>query len=200
MASGEVDALVPERVWSELARGLMELKPSRMIQVLRDCGALARILPELDRCWGVPQPAAHHPEIDTFVHILMVLDMAAQLDAPLEVRFACLCHDFGKGTTPAEILPKHHKHELRSVDLLHPVCDRYKVPINCRELAAVVAAEHGNIHASMTFGAAPLVRLLERCDAIRRPERFAQALFACECDARGRLGLENRAYPGGQPG
>lgn len=192
--SGEVDALVPERIWKELSRGLMEPKPSRMIEVLKDCGALNRLLPELDALWGVPQPAAHHPEVDSGVHAMLVLDMAAQLGAPLEVRFACLCHDFGKGTSPKETLPKHHKHELRSLDLLHPVCDRFKVPADCRSLAAVVAAEHGNIHASLTFESAAIGRLIDRCDAIRRPERFAEALFACECDSRGRLGFENRVY------
>ena len=193
--AGEVDALVKERLWKEISRGLMEGMPSRMFEVLRECGALARVLPELDALWGIPQPEAHHPEIDTGVHVMMVLDVASQMDAPLAVRFACLCHDFGKGTTPIDILPRHHKHELRSVDLLHPVCDRWKVPGDCRALAAVVAGEHGNIHASMTFGPAPLVRLLERCDAVRRPERFADALMACEADARGRLGLEDRPYP-----
>lgn len=193
--AGMVDELVPERVWKELSRGLMEARPSRMFEVLRECGALARLLPELDALWGIPAPAPHHPEIDTGIHAMMVIDMAAQLHAPLSVRFACLCHDFGKATTPAEMLPKHHKHELRSVDLLHPVCDRFKVPADCRALAAVVAGEHCNIHQSISFKAAPLGRLLERCDAIRRPERFAEALLACECDARGRLGLENRPYP-----
>jgi tRNA nucleotidyltransferase (CCA-adding enzyme) len=194
-STGEVDSLVPERVWKELSRGLMESTPSRMFEVLRECGALERLLPELNALWGIDQPAAHHPEIDTGIHAMMVIDMAAQMNAPLTVRFACLCHDFGKGTTPKDILPKHHKHELRSVDLLHPVCDRFKVPSECRELAAVVAGEHGNVHASLTFGAAPMARLLDRCDAIRRPVRFSDALLACECDARGRLGFENRLYP-----
>jgi len=178
-----------------MSRGLMEPRPSKMFETLRECGALARFLPELNALSGIPQTEKFHPEIDSFVHAMMVLDMSAQLDAPLSVRFACLCHDFGKGTTPKEILPKHHKHEIRSVDLLHPVCDRFKVPSECRELASVVAGEHGNIHATMPFDAAPLARLFDRCDAIRRPERFADALMACECDARGRLGFENNAYP-----
>lgn len=193
--AGMVDELVPERVWKELSRGLMEEKPSRMFEVLRACGALERLLPELDALWGIPAAVAHHPEVDTGVHVMMVIDMAAQLQAPLSVRFACLCHDFGKATTPVEMLPKHHMHELRSVNLLHPVCDRLKVPSDIRALAAVVAAEHGNIHQSLAFGATPLSRLMQRCEAIRRPARFAEALLACECDARGRLGFEDRHYP-----
>lgn len=191
---GEVDALVPERVWQELARGLMEGKPSRMFEVLRSCGALARILPEVDRLWGVPQRADYHPEVDTGVHLMLVLDMAARLDAPLEVRFACLCHDLGKGTTPAEVLPRHLGHEQRSVELLGGLCQRLRVPADCRELAEVVAREHGHVHRSADFGPAALVRLLERCDAFRRPQRFEQVLLACECDARGRLGMERRCY------
>ena len=192
---GEADALVAERVWQEVSRGLMQAKPSRMLDVLRDCGALARLLPELDRLWGVPQRADYHPEIDTGVHVMMVLDMAAQLDAPLPVRFACLMHDLGKGTTPTDILPKHIGHELRSAKLAKIVCERLRVPVDCRELADVVAMEHGNIHRSSEFGAAALVRLLERCDAFRKPQRFADVLLACECDARGRLGLHDAAYP-----
>jgi tRNA nucleotidyltransferase (CCA-adding enzyme) len=193
--AGEVDALVPERVWQELARGLMEARPSRMFELLRECGALAVLLPEVDRLWGVPQPEAHHPEVDTGRHLMLVLDMAARLDAPLPVRFACLVHDLGKGTTPAEVLPRHIGHEQRSVDLLREVCERWRVPVELRELAEVVAREHGNIHRSGEFGAQALVRLLERCDAFRKPARFEQALLACECDARGRLGMEDRPYP-----
>ena len=192
---GDVDTLVPERVWQELARGLMEPLPSRMFDVLRGCGALARLLPEVDRLWGVPQPAVHHPEIDTGVHLMMVLDMAARLNASLAVRFACLGHDLGKGTTPAEVLPRHLGHEQRSVDLVRKLCGRLRVPVVCRELAEVVAREHGNVHRSGEFGAAAVFRLIERCDAVRRPERFAEALLACECDARGRLGLSESAYP-----
>jgi tRNA nucleotidyltransferase (CCA-adding enzyme) len=193
--SGEVDALVPERVWQELSRGLMEARPSRMFEVLRDCGALARLLPEVDRLWGVPQRAEYHPEVDTGVHLMMVLDMSARLAAPLPVRFACLTHDLGKGTTPASVLPKHIGHEERSARLLKKVAQRLRVPTECRELADVVAREHGNIHRSSEFSAAALVRLLERCDALRKPQRFADVLLACECDARGRLGLEERPYP-----
>ncbi|MDB5861923.1 MAG: cca [Ramlibacter sp.] len=195
VADGEVDALVPERVWQELARGLMEARPSRMFELLRECGALARILPEVDRLWGVPQRADYHPEVDTGVHLMMVLDMSARLAAPLAVRFACLTHDLGKGTTPADVLPKHIGHEQRSAQLLKDVCERLRVPTDCRELARVVAWEHGNVHRSEEFGAAALVRLLERCDAFRKPQRFDEVLLACECDARGRLGLEERPYP-----
>ena len=195
VAHGEVDALVPERVWHELARGLMEDKPSRMLEVLRDCGALAHLLPEVDRLWGVPQRADSHPEIDTGIHLMMVLDMAAQLGAPLPVRFACLCHDLGKGTTPADVLPRHIGHEERSARLLKGVCQRLRVPVECREIADVVAREHGNIHRSSDFSPAAVVRLLERCDAFRKPQRLADILLACECDARGRLGLEESPYP-----
>ena len=193
--AGEVDALVSERVWQELSRGLMEAKPSRMFEVLRGCGALARLLPEVGRLWGVPQRAEHHPEIDTGIHLMMVLDMSARVGAPLAVRFACLCHDLGKGTTPADALPRHIGHEERSVKLLRALCERLRVPTDCRALAEVVAREHGNIHRSDSLGAAALVRLLERCDALRRPERWDQVLLACECDARGRLGLEESPYP-----
>ncbi len=192
---GEVDHLVPERVWQELARGLMEEKPSRMFEVLRECGALAVLLPEVARLWGVPQRADYHPEVDTGVHLMMVLDMAARLNAPLTVRFACLAHDLGKGTTPADVLPRHIGHEERSAELLKDVAERLRVPVDCRETADVVAREHGHVHRSTDFSAAALVRLLERCDAIRKPARFAEILLACECDARGRLGLEESAYP-----
>ncbi len=195
VAGGEVDALVPERVWQELARGLMERQPSRMVEVLRDCGALKKLLPEVDRLWGVPQRAEYHPEVDTGVHLMMVLDMAAQLDAPLPVRFACLGHDLGKGTTPVADLPRHIGHEERSARLLKSLCQRLRVPTDCREIADVVAREHGNIHRSADFNAAALVRLLERCDAFRKPQRFADILLACECDARGRLGLSEQPYP-----
>lgn len=192
---GEVDHLVPERVWQELSRGLMEVQPSRMFTVLRACGALKRLLPEVERLWGVPQRPDYHPEIDTGVHLMMVLDMAARLNAPLTVRFACLGHDLGKGTTPVDMLPRHIGHEERSARLLKGLCERLRVPVDCRELADVVAREHGNIHRSSELGAAALLRLLERCDAIRKPQRFAEVLLACECDARGRLGKDEEPYP-----
>ncbi|MGA0571628.1 multifunctional CCA addition/repair protein [Variovorax sp. VNK109] len=192
---GEVDALVAERVWQELSRGLMEPRPSRMFELLRECGALQRLLPEVDRLFGVPQRAEYHPEVDTGIHLMMVLDMSARLGASLPIRFACLTHDLGKGTTPADVLPRHIGHEARSARLLQDVCKRLRVPVDCRELADVVAREHGNIHRSGEFGAAALVRLLERCDAFRKPARFEDVLLACECDARGRLGLEEEPYP-----
>ena len=195
VGDGEADALVPERVWQELARGLSEARPSRLFDVLRDCGALARVMPEVDRLWGVPQPAEHHPEVDTGVHLMMVLDSAARQNAPLPVRWACLVHDLGKGTTPPEQWPRHLAHEARSVKLAEALAERLRVPGECRELGAVVAREHGNIHRCATLGAAATLRLLERCDALRRPERFDLALWACECDARGRLGQTDAAYP-----
>jgi tRNA nucleotidyltransferase (CCA-adding enzyme) len=195
VASGEADALVAERVWQEISKGLMEAQPSRMFDVLRECGALKVVLPEVERLWGVPQRAEYHPEIDTGVHLMMVLNMAARLNAPLSVRVACLMHDLGKGTTPAHVLPRHIGHEERSVRLLLPVCERLRVPTECKELAVVVAREHGNIHRSQELNAAATLRLLERCDAIRKPQRFAEVLQACECDARGRLGKENEPYP-----
>ncbi len=195
VAHGEADHLVAERVWQELARGLMEEKPSRMFEVLRECGALAVVLPEVDRLWGVPQPAQCHPEVDTGVHLMMVLDMAARLQAPLTVRFACLTHDLGKGTTPPDMLPRHIGHEQRSAKLLKGLCERLRVPTECREIADVVAREHGNIHRSGELGAAALVRLIERCDGIRKPTRFDEILLACECDARGRLGFDEAPYP-----
>jgi tRNA nucleotidyltransferase (CCA-adding enzyme) len=195
VAEGEVDALVSERVWQEIGRGLMAKQPSRMLQVLRACGALQRLLPEVDRLYGVPQRAEHHPEIDTGIHLEMVLDQSALCHATLDVRFACLCHDLGKGTTPANILPRHIGHEQRSVTLLQAICERWRVPVECKELAEVVAREHGHIHQSTEFGAEAVLRMFARCDAIRRPERFEQALIACECDARGRLGFAEKPYP-----
>ena len=192
---GEVDHLVPERVWQELAKGLMSERPSRMFEVLRACGALKVLLPELDRLWGVPQRPEYHPEVDTGVHMMLVMDMAARLNMPLSVRVACLMHDLGKGSTPANVLPRHIGHEGRSVKLLQKVCERLRVPTDCKELAEVVAREHGNIHRSAELNAEAVMRLLERCDAIRQPERFGRVLQACECDARGRLGFEEVIYP-----
>ena len=195
--SGEASHLVPERVWQEIATGFMQSQPSRMFEVLRDCGALAVVLPEVDALWGVPQPPEHHPEIDTGVHVMMVVDAAATAQAALEVRFACLVHDLGKATTPKAEWPRHIAHEARSVKLIKQLCQRLRVPRDCAELAEVVAREHGNIHRSATLDAAATVRLLERCDAFRKPERFAQIVQSCECDARGRLGKEEAAYPQG---
>ena len=193
--AGEVNALVSERVWQELAKGLMAKQPSRLLQVLRECGALHVLLPEADRLYGVAQPPEHHPEIDTGVHLEMVLDETARVGAPLDVRFAALCHDLGKGTTDKALLPRHIGHEQRSVKLLRALCERLRVPVPCRELAEVVAREHGHVHGAMSLGAPALLRLLIRCDAIRRPDRFVRVVMACECDARGRLGLQDRHYP-----
>jgi tRNA nucleotidyltransferase (CCA-adding enzyme) len=194
VAEGEVDALVPERVWQELSRGLMNPRPSRMLEVLRSCGALARLLPEVDRLWGVPQRPEHHPEVDTGAHLLLVLDECARAAAALPVRWACLCHDLGKGTTPATEWPRHHGHEDRSAGLAQALAERLRVPTECRELADAVAREHGHVHGSGSLGAAALLRLFERCDALRRPARFGAILQACACDAGGRTGLQDLPY------
>ncbi len=193
--AGEVDALVAERVWQELSRGLMERAPARMFEVLRSVGALAKLLPEVDALFGVPQPPAHHPEIDTGVHTLMVLDRCAATGQPLPVRWACLVHDLGKAATPADVLPRHIGHEQRGEKLIRRVDERLRVPVDCAELALLTAREHTHVHASQQLDGAALMRLLERCDAFRRPERFLQMLAACECDATGRLGFEDRPYP-----
>ncbi len=192
---GEVDALVPERVWQELAKGLMEQKPSRMFAVLRACGALQRILPELDRLFGVPQTAQYHPEIDTGVHVMMVIDYAARAGFSLPVRFAALTHDLGKGTTPPDILPRHIGHEERSVNLLQPLVKRLRVPNDCKELALVVAKFHGKVHQVGEMKAATVLRFLQETDALRQPQRFSDFLRACEADARGRTGFEQQALP-----
>ncbi|MHB1084424.1 MAG: multifunctional CCA addition/repair protein [Thiobacillus sp.] len=193
--NGEVDALVSERVWQEVARGLMEAHPSRMFHVLRDCGALARLFPEIDRLFGVPQPPEHHPEVDTGVHVMLVVDWAARQGFSLPVRFAALTHDLGKGVTPPELWPKHHGHEAKSVELVRALSERIRVPVECRELAIAVARDHGNVHRALELRAATVVELLERIDAFRRPERFGEMLQACECDFRGRPGYEARDYP-----
>lgn len=195
VAAGEVDALVPERVWQELARGLMEEKPSRMFEVLRDCGALARILPELDCLWGVPQPPAHHPEVDTGIHVMMVIDMAAQRGEPMAVRFAALVHDLGKGATPPAEWPRHHGHEAHGVRLVEQVCQRLKVPNDARDLALMTAREHGNVGRALDLRADTMLRLFERCDAFRKPQRFEEMLRAVECDHRGRTGFAQQAFP-----
>jgi tRNA nucleotidyltransferase (CCA-adding enzyme) len=198
---GEVDALVPERVWQELSRGLMEQKPSRMFAVLRDCGALARILPELDALWGVPQPPLHHPEVDTGVHLMLVIDYAAERGLALPVRFAALMHDLGKGRTSEEHWPKHHGHEGMGPRLIHDLSKRLRVPTDCRDLAVMTAREHGNVSRALELRPNTIVTLLERCDAFRKPERFAQMLVASECDSRGRghetHEMRYRDYPQG---
>lgn len=192
---GEVDALVPERVWQELARGLMETRPSRMLEVLRKCGALARLLPEIEALFGVPQPERHHPEIDTGRHVLMVVDQAAADDLPLCGRWAALLHDLGKGLTPAEYWPRHHGHEGRGVALVEAACARLKVPGECRDLAVLAAREHGIVHRAGELRPDTMIALFERTDAFRRPERFAELLRVCTADARGRLGAANDPYP-----
>ncbi|RFC37082.1 MAG: metal dependent phosphohydrolase [Candidatus Nitrotoga sp. SPKER] len=193
--NGEVDALVPERVWQELARGLMEKVPSRFFYTLRDCGALVKILPEVDALFGVPQPPKYHPEIDCGIHTMLVLDDAAQHDYPLEVRFSALTHDLGKGNTPKDILPRHIGHEIRSVNLLRALCVRLRVTNECRDLGLLVARYHGNVHRALELRPDTIVAMLYSCDAWRRPERFAHLLLACASDARGRTGHEQDAYP-----
>lgn len=195
VASGEVDHLVAERVWAELARGLMEARPSRMFAVLRACGALARLLPELDTLFGVPQRADYHPEVDTGVHVMLVVDQAASMQLPLAARFAALTHDLGKGITPTHVLPRHIGHEMGSVKLLPPLCARLRVPNDCRELALLVARYHGDIHRASQLRPETMVKLLERCDVMRRPERFLLLLDACEADHRGRQGWQDKPYP-----
>ena len=193
--SGEVDALVPERVWQEIARGLMDAQPSRLFRVLRDCGALARLFPEIDRLFGVPQPPEHHPEVDTGVHIMLVIDWAARQGLSLPVRFAALTHDIGKGVTPPELWPEHHGHEAKSVELVRALSERIRVPADCRDLAVAVAREHGIVHRALELRPGTVVELLERVDAFRRPDRFEEFLQACECDFRGRPGYEDKPYP-----
>ena len=192
---GEADHLVAERVWQELAKGLMEAKPSRMIYMLRECGALARLLPELDRLFGVPQRADFHPEIDTGVHVMMALNHSAQQGYGLPVRFAVLLHDLGKGLTPATELPRHVGHEARSVMLVEELCARLRTPAGCRDLALLVARHHGDIRRGPEMSAATVTKLLENADALRRPHRFRQLLDACACDFHGRLGWEEKPIP-----
>jgi tRNA nucleotidyltransferase (CCA-adding enzyme) len=193
--SGEVDALVAERVWQELARGLMEKKPSRFFETLRSCNALMKIIPEVDALFGVPQPEKYHPEIDCGLHTMLVVDDAALHDYPLEVRFAALTHDLGKATTPKDILPRHIGHELRSVNLLQALCERLRVPRECRDLGLLSARYHGDIHRARDLRAQTIIELFQSADAWRRPERFSHLLQACASDARGRTGHENDAYP-----
>ncbi len=188
--AGEVDALVAERVWQELAKGLMESQPSRMFTVLRACGALNRLMPELDRLWGVPQPPQYHPEVDTGVHVMMVVDYAARNGFTLPVRFAALMHDLGKGTTPKEILPRHIGHEERGVHLVTDLCKRLRVPNDCKELASIVTKFHGKLYQSLEMRPSTLLEFLTHLDAIRQPTRFKEFLLACEADSRGRTGFE----------
>ena len=193
--SGEADHLVAERVWQEFAKGLMEARPSRMFAVLRECGALARLLPEVDRLFGVPQRADYHPEVDTGVHVMMALDCAAARSHPLAVRFAVLLHDLGKGLTPADDLPRHPGHEARGMRAVEDVCARLRAPLACRDLARLVARYHGDIRRGPQLRASTIVRLLEAVDALRRPKRFEQLMLACACDFHGRLGWEDKPIP-----
>jgi len=192
--SGEADHLVAERVWQELSQGLMESRPSRMIAVLRACAALERVLPELDRLFGVPQPAQHHPEVDTGEHVLLAIDRAATEAQCLEVRFAVLVHDLGKGLTPRARWPHHPGHEEQGAALVRDVCRRLRAPASCRDLALLAARNHSLIHRAEMLRPGTLVRLIERCDGLRRPERFQRLLAACRCDFRGRAGLADRPY------
>ncbi|MBZ0104469.1 MAG: multifunctional CCA addition/repair protein [Sulfuricella denitrificans] len=192
--NGEVDALVPERVWQELAKGLMENRPSRMIYALRECGALARILPELDCLFGVPQPVQYHPEIDTGTHVMMVMDYTAIHACPIEVRFAALMHDLGKGTTPRAEWPRHIAHEQRSFDLIKPLCERLRVPNACRDLALVTARFHGIVHRALELRPETLLKLYQDADALRQPQRFELFLKACEADFCGRAGFERQSF------
>ena len=195
VSNGEVDALVPERVWQELARGLMEKNPSRFFETLRSCGALAKILPEVDALFGVPQVAKYHPEIDCGIHTMLVVDDAAHHDYTLEVRFAALTHDLGKATTPGDVLPQHIGHELRGVELVKTLTQRLRATGECRDLALLAARYHGDIHRAMELRSDTIIRLFQSADAWRRPARFEQLLQACAADARGRWGREQDAYP-----
>lgn len=195
VSEGEVDALISERVWQELSKGLMEAKPSRMFEVLRACGALQKILPELDRLWGVPQPEKHHPEIDTGVHVMMTIDYAAKQNFGLPVRLATLLHDLGKGTTPKDILPRHIGHDERGAKLVKDVSQRLRLPNDCSQLAYIVAKFHIKEHQVMSMKPSTLLTFLIQLDAFRQPDRFEAFLQACEADARGRLGLESIPIP-----
>lgn len=194
VANGEVDALVPERVWQETMRALGEKTPSRYFEVLRDCGALKKLFPEVDRLWGVPQPEKHHPEIDTGVHTMMVLTQAAKLSDDPKIRFAALVHDLGKGTTPKNQWPKHIDHESRGVPLVEALCNRYRIPNDYRELGIIVAKYHLHYHRAAELKDSTFLKTLDSLDAFRRPARFEQFLLACEADSRGRTGYENKHF------
>jgi tRNA nucleotidyltransferase (CCA-adding enzyme) len=195
VASGEVDALVPERVWQETERALAEERPEVFFEVLRACGALRALYPEIDALFGVPQPAKWHPEIDTGVHVMLALKFAAASGASTAVRFATLLHDLGKGLTPRERWPAHHGHEEAGVRLVEAVARRLKAPKAHQELAVLAARHHTVVHRAFELKPATVLELLETTDALRRPERFSELLLACEADARGREGLQSRPYP-----
>lgn len=195
--SGELAHLTAERSWKEISRALMEPRPDVFVQVLRDCGALAALLPEVDDLFGVPQPQAHHPEIDTGEHVLSVLRQCAEHDQPLSVRWASLLHDVGKGLTPEDEWPRHIAHEQKGLRLIQAINERCKAPRDCAELAMLVGEFHTHGHRALDLRPSTLLELLQRFDVFRRPQRFAEFVAACEMDARGRLGLEQREYPQG---
>ena len=195
VAAGELAHLAVERVWTELERALGERDPQVFVRVLRDSGALAALLPEVDVLFGIPQPPKHHPEIDTGEHVLMALEQAAGMGADSEARFAVLLHDVGKGLTPAAELPRHIAHEQRGLKLVETICTRLRAPTRFRELALAVCRSHLLCHTALQLRGATLLKLLHSTDALRRPERFEAFLLACEADARGRLGREDRPYP-----
>jgi tRNA nucleotidyltransferase (CCA-adding enzyme) len=195
VAAGEMEALKPERVWQETVKALVTDRPDVFVETLRACGALARVFPEVDALFGVAQPAQWHPEIDTGVHTLMALRTAARLSRSATVRFAVLVHDLGKATTPEALLPRHHGHERRSEELVEQLCARLTVPKRFRDLALLVARHHGTVHKAAELKPQTALRLITAADGLRQPERFDEMLLACEADARGRMGLENRAYP-----
>lgn len=192
--NGEVDALVPERVWQEMERALKEIAPSQFILTLRECGSLERLWPELNKLWGVPQPEKHHPEIDTGVHVMLALQIACQLTQDPVVRFAALCHDLGKGETPPEEWPSHRGHEETGVPLIKKFCKKYRVPNEYRDLAVLVSRYHLHCHRVNELKPSTLLKLLKNLDIFRKPERFEKFLLACEGDARGRKGLEDNIY------
>ena len=195
VASNEVDELVAERVWQEMHRALGEADPTQFFLVLRACGALQRIWPALDKLWGIPQPEQHHPEIDTGIHVMMVLGISAKLSQERLTRFAALCHDLGKGESPPEMWPSHRGHEERGVPLIQAFCKRYRVPKEYGDLAKLVSRFHLHCHRVFELKPTTLLKTLERLDAFRQPERFEKFLLACEADARGRLGRETASYP-----
>ena len=193
--SGELDALVPERVWTEVERALGEKRPINFFKVLNECGALEKIFPEIHKLFGVPQPEEHHPEIDSGIHTMMVLEQASKLSSDPLVRFAALVHDLGKGETPESEWPKHHGHEEKGVSLVNNLCDRLKIPNKFRELAVMTSRHHLHCHRIEEMKPETILKKLEEMDAFRRPERFERFIIACEADSRGRTGYEDRDYP-----
>ena len=193
--NGEVNSLVPERVWQELESALGEPAPEVFLEVLRECGALAALFPEIDRLFGIPQVAKYHPEIDTGIHLMMVMQQATRLSEDRQVRFAALLHDLGKGITPEKELPKHIARESRGVPLVEDFCKRFRVPRDYKELAVLVCRYHLHVHRAFEMRADTILKTLEALDAFRRPERFEQFLLASEADSRGRVGYEERDFP-----